>query len=509
MPAKSDYIIDRSRYITTLANSSCDRYCNNSYEGAKKDLQFPCGALNDSQVWAVYNLNGSCPANFIYVKEMKKCVSYYKNFWNSCSPPSIAYVYDGTVNWTDFLPIIARLQLNGSAVTLDFDEDVYIDRSWKCGSTSTALLASSYWGSSYGQSRSTLYGWNSNTRYILENGCLREGSYASYASYSHRYSHRLCVADPINRYALSNNEDNSSYIFAINPQVKYCPSNWFDLNGRCYRISDERKSLEQAKSSCINVTTATTNQARTSDKPQIWLFDVSGHVVGGDELNDAPTGEIVEYVSSWQARLGFFLLDTDPDNGKIFISQRYTIDRCLFLSDNDDTDSATTTQVIGLFYDESLVSSDDNDTITPHGAINEFQAINYEEHKNTCVVITRSVTEEKERPVLQSTPTENCTQPRHVLCETNTLVVQGFQYACLKKPITFDLPALISNELTQELCLAVCQELQTKFAIIQMNKCYCLQGSSPSSANISTDFAEYRRPTCGNVCGGRDVLFDR
>lgn len=176
---------------------------------------------------------------------------------------------------------------------------------------------------------------------------------------------------------------------------------------------------------------------------------------------------------------------------------------------DDDDDPATTTQVAGLFYDESLVSSDDNETIAPHGAIDEFQAINYEENKNTCVVLARSRNEAKERPILKSTPTENCTQPRHVLCETNTLVVQSFQYECLKKPNTFDLPALISDELTHELCLAVCQELQTKFAVIQMNKCYCLQGSSPTSVNISTDFAEYRRSTCGNVCAGRHVVFDR
>lgn len=316
MPAKNDIIVDRTRYITVVSNSSCDLYCNNTYEGAKSDAKFPCGSLNNSQIWALYDLNGSCPLNFIYVKELKKCVSSYKNFWNSCTPPSTSYMFDGTLAWKDFLKVIAQLQLNGSSVTVDFDEDVYVDRSWKCSSNSSTLLASSYWSSSYSQSRSTLYGWNSNTRYILENGCLREGSYASYSSYSHRYSHRLCIADAINKYGLSNNEDNSTYIFAINPQIKYCPTNWFDLNGRCYRISDERKSLEQAKANCINVSSSTSTQPSISNKPQIWLFDVSGHVIGGDELNDAPAGEIVEYVSTWQARLGFFLLDTDPDHGK-------------------------------------------------------------------------------------------------------------------------------------------------------------------------------------------------
>ena len=176
------------------------------------------------------------------------------------------------------------------------------------------------------------------------------------------------------------------------------------------------------------------------------------------------------------------------------------------LLDSDDVDLATTTQVISLFYDESLVPSNENDTdITVHGSINEFQAINYEDNKNSCVVITRTMREEEERPFLNSNSSGDCTQPRHVLCETNTLIVQNFQYACLKKPKTFDLPALISTHLTHELCLTICQELQTKFAIIQIDKCYCLLGSNPSAVNISTDFTEYRQNLCGNVCPGEKM----
>jgi hypothetical protein len=311
MPLKSAKVFDRTHYLTILANNACDRYCNNTFEGSKTEFKYQCGSSTDPKVWAIYDLNGTCPVNFIYIKEMNKCIYSYKNFWNSCTPPSVSFVYDGSVTWGNFSKVINRLQLNDSVVTVDFDESVVIDRSWKCAST-TLTSTSDSWRSYFSQSRSTLYGWSStNTRYILENGCLRE---SSYSSYSHRYSYRLCATDPLNKYASTDNENNSStYIAAINPQTKFCPTNWFDLNGRCYRMSDERKTIEQARNNCISVSSSI--QSNTVDKPRIWLIDSSGHVIGGDELNDSPTGEIVEYISQWQSRIGFFLLDTDPDSG--------------------------------------------------------------------------------------------------------------------------------------------------------------------------------------------------
>jgi len=316
MPLKPNKVFERTHYLTILPNSSCDYYCNNTYEGSKSDFKYQCGSLTNPQIWAIYDLNGSCPINFIYIKELKKCIYTYKNFWNSCTPPSIIYVYDGSITWKNFLKIIDKLQLNDSFVTVDFDESVIIDQSWKCLTTTLISSSSDTWKLYQSQSRSTLYGWNSNTRYILENGCLRDSSYSSFA---HRYSYRLCVTDPINKYSSTNNDDNNgTYISAVNPQIKFCPTNWFDLNGRCYRISDERKTIEQARNSCIN-TSLTTRESSILDKPRIWLIDSGGNVIGGEELNDSPKGEIVEYVSQWQARLGFFLLDTDPDHGmKIF-----------------------------------------------------------------------------------------------------------------------------------------------------------------------------------------------
>ena len=508
MPYQTIKLFDQTLYLTILSNKLCDRYCNNTFEGSKTESLFQCGSTTNQRIWSIYDINGSCPINFIYVKELKKCINSYKNFWNSCTPPSVSFTYDGNLAWRNFLKIIDRLQLNSSTVTVNFDESVVVDSSWKCPSTpSLSSSSSDSWKSYYPQSRSTLYGWNGNTRYVLENGCLSE---SSYSSYSHRYSFRLCVTDPTNRYSLTNNEDfNGTYISAINPQTVFCPPNWFDLNGRCYRMSDERKSIEQARNSCIS--TSSTTESGASDKPLIWLIDTNGHTIGGEELSSSPTGELVEYVSEWQARVGFFLLDTDPDSGMNRF--HFSKNQKLFVVDGADTE--TTSTVHSLYYDDFLVLANQNDTInTDHGAINEFQVIQSNENNNisaqdkSCIVVTRSVSEEEEKPIITNIFMNNCSKPRHTLCETNTLVVENFQYGCFSKPRALDLPALISKHLTHELCLSVCQELQTKLAILLINKCYCLNGDSPRTLNITTDFQKFRQKHCGKPCPGIDTSPD-
>lgn len=89
------------------------------------------------------------------MKEIQKCVYTYKNFWNSCTPPSVSFTYDGSITWLDFLNLISRLQLNDSVVSVDFDEDVVIDYSWRCQLGSTNSV-SDRWRSYNSQSRSTL-----------------------------------------------------------------------------------------------------------------------------------------------------------------------------------------------------------------------------------------------------------------------------------------------------------------------------------------------------------------
>ncbi|CAF1496482.1 unnamed protein product, partial [Rotaria sordida] len=185
---KASKIFDQTHYIKVLLNSLCDRYCKNTFEGSSSDIKFPCGSLTNSQIWAIYDLNGTCPINFIYMKELKKIIT-----------------------WDNLLKIISKLQLNDSAVTIDFDERVIIYPSWKCPNVLSTTTISSYaWTSYRSRSRSSLYGWNSNRRYILKNGCLLETSYA------HQYSYRLCVTDPVNRYSITDNEDNNETYITTN-----------------------------------------------------------------------------------------------------------------------------------------------------------------------------------------------------------------------------------------------------------------------------------------------------
>jgi hypothetical protein len=317
MPWNSNTAFQRTNYLTILSNTSCNRYCNNTPEDSNVDHKFQCGSLDDIRIWAIYDLNGTCPVDYVYVKEFQKCLYTYKNFWNTCTPPAKSYVYDGSNTWNDFLTMIKTLKLNQTLVTIDFDEDIVVNSSWKCPRTVTDASSSYYSYSSY-------YSWNSNTRYILDNGCLRE---SSYTSYTHRYSNRLCITNPLNKYSLSSDDEtNTTYIPPASPQLKYCPTHWFDLNGRCYRMSDEPKTIRDARNSCITISET---QLNNTAKSQLWSADDDYSEISiyddeddDDQLNDSPKGEIVQYTSEWQTRLGFFLLDTTPDTGN---ESRYRI----------------------------------------------------------------------------------------------------------------------------------------------------------------------------------------
>lgn len=291
-----------------MSNTSCNRYCDNSYEGSKNRSTFQCGSLNNTKIWAVYDLNGTCPTNSIYIKELKKCVSTYRYFWNSCTPPSVSFVFNENVTWPILLKAIDQLQLKNTTVSIDIDESVVIDTAWKCASAQSGTTTPSYsFRTPYSRPYS-FYGLSSTTRYILENNCLVE---SSYTHYNHRYANRLCVVNPIDIFSSDDDTDEIS-IAAVNPQMKFCPTDWFDLNGRCYRVSEARKTIEQAHASCIDVSA---NSLNKFNQTSIWLLDSNGNIIGGSELNDSPSGEISTYVSEWQARIGFFLLDTDPDHG--------------------------------------------------------------------------------------------------------------------------------------------------------------------------------------------------
>lgn len=302
----------RSNYLTTLSNTSCDFHCNITSKHSKAEHKFPCGSLNNTRVWAVYDINGSCPKDFVYIKELKKCFSTYKNFWNSCTLPSRSFIYDNNMSWDNFLKIIQTLKLNGTLVTVDFDTDVIIRSTWKCQVTTTSSGSISYISRPY----SGFSTWNSNIRYILDNGCLRESAYSSYA---HRYANYLCVTNPINKYSFDDGDNATYFINSIDPIIKFCPKNWFDLNGKCYRMSNEKKTFADAKDSCI--TLSKNEKDDISDVSETWSIADSEDedtIDDDEQLNNSPESDIVQYTAEWQARLGFFLLDTISESGKKF-----------------------------------------------------------------------------------------------------------------------------------------------------------------------------------------------
>jgi hypothetical protein len=172
----------------------------------------------------------------------------------------------------------------------------------------------------------------------------------------------------------------------------------------------------------------------------------------------------------------------------------------------DVSNTNSTSQRPNEYY-EDLTSLESINSIY-RSSINEFQMINPTEMNNSsmidnsCVISKRTVIEAEERPILGNTQMNNCSKAIHVLCETKTLIVQNFQQGCFRKPLTLDLPSLISNRLTHELCVSVCRELQTKLSIIHINKCYCLNGITSKVLNLTEDLRNYQQNSCGNSCSG-------
>ncbi|CAF0886021.1 unnamed protein product [Adineta ricciae] len=469
--------VKRDLFVKTLSNHSCDYHCSNSINGSIGEQKFQCGSTIDKQIWAIYDIHGTCPSDFIYIKELNKCMNTFEFSWNSCSPPSISYIYNGNITWDVFLQIVERLGLKNSKVAVHFTQDIVIDSSLLCAKSSI-VDTSSLWSS-----QSFTYSTSSGLtkRYILEKGCLVNEN--TQQTFSYRYANYLCVAEPLNQYTTSYDIRDSLYSF-INeePEENFCPPQWLDLNGRCYRMSSERKSIQDAKSSCIALskTTTTQNSALIVQPENNDTDDDDGL---DDQLNFTPKGDIVQYTSPWQARLGFFLLDKIPDADEQWSDQ-------------------IATQKFNVYYEDlalfaiDAVSNQDFQMISPI----ENNAVNITD--DSCIVLSRTEVKPEERPVLKATVMSNCSIPRHVLCETKTLIVDRFQKSCFRKPVLMDLPALISNHLTHELCLTICEELQTTLVIIHINKCYCLNDYALRPMNFTNDLSKYQRTSCGQLCSG-------
>ena len=145
-------------------------------------------------------------------------------------------------------------------------------------------------------------------------------------------------------------------------------------------------------------------------------------------------------------------------------------------------------------------------------SINEFQMINPNEDNNSsikddsCLVVSRTITDKNGSFILKNTQINNCSQSRHVLCKTKPMYDFSSSIGCYSKPLTLDLPAMISNHLTYELCLSVCQSLETNSAVIHMNKCYCVNADILQILTLISNHTKFATKDCGNPCSG---MFDK
>ncbi|CAF1490312.1 unnamed protein product, partial [Rotaria sordida] len=146
-------------------------------------------------------------------------------------------------------------------------------------------------------------------------------------------------------------------------------------------------------------------------------------------------------------------------------------------------------------------------------SINEFQMSNSNNDNNSniednsCLVFERSIIDEKQRHfTIKTSQISICSESKHVLCEVKSTIGFHSQEICYQKPLTLGLPAVISNYLTNELCVSVCETLGTRLAIINMNKCYCVHNNAEQVTSDNTNYINYRTKNCGNPCPGFQII---
>ncbi|CAF3426307.1 unnamed protein product [Rotaria socialis] len=296
---------DRSLYLTILSTDKCDRHCKNIVANSKVQHPFTCGSSTDQRIWAVYNLTDLCPTDSVYVKELKHCMFTNTDIFDSCPSPSVKYVYNGNLTWNTFLKVIKKFNLTKSIVSVDFDDDVIIDSSWKCPMNKTDnIIKSNISDTNYFQQ-------SSSVNYVLDSGCLRESTYSVSSRMPMNY---LCVTYPMNKKSPLDDEPHlhGRYRY-ISRTIVACPPNWFDLNRQCYRMSNEPKNIQEAKNTCFSI-------SESEEKENLGQIDRLA--LDTEEKNefveefkkfisDYLKGEIVQYTSRWQTHLGFYLLDTN------------------------------------------------------------------------------------------------------------------------------------------------------------------------------------------------------
>ncbi|CAM4971429.1 unnamed protein product [Rotaria socialis] len=477
---------DRSLYLTILSTDKCDRHCKNIVANSKVQHPFTCGSSTDQRIWAVYNLTDLCPTDSVYIKELKHCMFTNTDIFDSCPSPSVKYVYNGNLTWNTFLKVIKKFNLTKSIVSVDFDDDVIIDSSWKCPMNKTDnIIKSNISDTNYFQQ-------SSSVNYVLDSGCLRESTYSVSSRMPMNY---LCVTYPMNKKSPLDDEPHlhGRYRY-ISRTIVACPPNWFDLNRQCYRMSNEPKNIQEAKNTCFSI-------SESEEKENLGQIDRLA--LDTEEKNefveefkkfisDYLKGEIVQYTSRWQTHLGFYLLDTNASkieskNANLEEASMYPLSIPIIIL-------PPPVPAVGI----------------NSSSISEFQMINPNENNNStvkddsCIVVTRPTVDKQGSSILQTTQINHCSKPIHVLCRTKSKPGVGFHPVCLEKPLTLGLPAMISNYLTHELCLSVCKELKVNVAVLHMNKCYCFIYVPTRSSIFKPSHEKYQKQHCGKPCPGNE-----
>ena len=306
---------DAALNSTTIPDDRCDRYCDNILGNSKAKQTFKCGSLTDSRIWTRYNLISECPIGSIYVKKIGKCMFTHRGLSSSCPSPSIRYVYNEIIKWNAFLKLIEKLNLTKSIVSINFASYVTINPLWKCPTTiATTNTTNSNW------SNTDYFSRKFSTFYVLENGCLRA---RSYSLHSRMLTNHLCIRN--SNYMDSSSADTRINLFYLPIRfirTAHCPSRWFDLNGHCYRMSDGRKTIQEAKNSCINLSGV---ELKFAELQIIYNNDADNNDTK-KEINkymdfrkSRLKGKIAQYTSTWERDLGFFLLDTSKLSKKNLI----------------------------------------------------------------------------------------------------------------------------------------------------------------------------------------------
>ncbi|UJR19928.1 hypothetical protein I4U23_023060 [Adineta vaga] len=452
---------------TALSNDRCNLYCNNIFGDSNIEHMFKCGSTNDSRIWAIYDLSDLCPIGYVYVREQKACMTVL----DSCPSGTEIYAYDGNITWDSVLKIIEKFNSTKSSVRISFTNRSNINPKWACSSTysynSDIISSVSY----------------DRTYYTIKDGCLRSQEYLSYYSYTYTSSSKLCImfltAETQSSYDIIRSY--YRYEYTTNQKSHECPKNWLDLNNHCYQISDRSKTIQEAKNSCFTVLQMKLNIEHEDEMKPIFddtddnefiYIETEKNDEGADYDSKLHGSEIVPYSAQWQGRLGFFLLDTNISS------------------------SALTVENI------QPVKSKTNVTRV---SINEFQMINADNstsNNDSCLVFTRSTIDDIGSIVLTKTSVSNCSKPRRVLCATKTIIGYKSLSGCFQKPLAIGLPSVISNHLTHKLCLSICRKLETRLAVLQMNRCYCLNYGAIWLNKTSSLHSKYKKLQCGRPCPG-------